>query len=121
MNNITKMLERALRDNGFEPKSAAGAAGEAYRGYYFYINNRRFFAGMYFDYPGFIYINNEDSIPLPAEIEIGEKLDEHRWELAIDLYTEEAHFLARTLPSQRKFIDKQIRKTTRYISELIDE
>ncbi len=121
MGNLAKMLEGALRDNGFETRPALGGRGEAYFGYYFHMNDKKFFAGMYFDYPGFIYISNEDSISLPAEIEIGEKLDEHRWEFAIDLYTEEAHFFARTLPSQRGFVDEQIRKTTQYISKLIDE
>ena len=87
-------------------------------GYYIWINDTKFFVGMYFSEPGRIYVSNEEEINLPENIETGELIEDGWWQCKIDLDTEDAHFFARSLQSQRNYLQQTVNEAIEFAGNL---
>lgn len=114
--SLVDMLGEALRLNGIQ-SSRSGAWD--WQGYY--IDNKHFFVGIYFNEPNVIWINSEVDLdaPMSKEPELGQ-IDDRRWNFKIDLATEQVYFFARSRASQLQFLERWVREAVEYGRSLID-
>ena len=88
-----------------------------YFGNYVWINETKFFIGVYFSEPGTIYFNNEDSIQLPENVEVG-IVDDDSWVYRVLLDSEDSYFFSRSLQSQRAYIRQKISEAIEFANNL---
>lgn len=86
------------------------SAAQEWRG--FYMENKGFFVGIYFDNPGLVVMNTE--VPLsekaPKKVTLG-KLEDGGWRNELDLTSEDVHFFARSKASQIQCLEQFIEES----------
>lgn len=86
----------------------------------FYIENKRFFVGIYFDNPGLVVMNTE--VPLSEKatkkVTLG-KLESGGWRNELDLTSEDIHFFARSKASQIQCLEQFVEESLSYGKTLI--
>jgi hypothetical protein len=105
---LIDMLAEALAAKKLSTRSSPA---QEWRG--FYIVNKSFFVGIYFNEPGVVVFNTE--VPLNEKatktLKVG-KLQGGQWRNELDLTSEEIHFFARSRASQvqclEQFIDESL-------------
>lgn len=114
--NLLTMLSEALSANDIIIYSKSGAWD--WHGYY--IEDKKFFIGLYLSNPTVVEINTE--VPLksdiPEEIDIG-IIEEGCWKNRLDLCSEEIHFFARSKVSQLLSLETFIRDSLNFGRTLI--
>ena len=118
--SLFEMLNQSIQphvDKGEVSRSTVTTA-QNYFGYYIWINDTKFFVGMYFSEPTRIYVNNEEELSLPEDIETGELIEDGWWQCKIDLDTEDAHFFARSLQSQRNYVQQTVSEAIGFAGNL---
>ena len=113
-NNLIEMIGEMLISNGIKPdKSLAwNWAGH-------YIDNRKFFMGIYFNDPQVVVFDTESAFTLEVtdKFEFGE-IRNGRWFHGLDMTSEEHYFFSRTKVSQMKCLEKHFRKSYDYAKTL---
>lgn len=116
LKRIMDMIDRAIKLNNLNIHSRSGAWD--WMGYY--IENKKFFIGLYYGNPNSITINTE--VPLieniPSTTEVG-LLRNRRWENQLILDSEDVHFFSRTALSQLECIKLFIENSVKYGNSLI--
>lgn len=115
---LTDMIEEALaaKKVNIHQRSAAWE----WRG--FYIEQKRFFIGLYLSDPNLVVINTEEvslSSNIPKEVTLGRLIGNWRWQNELDLTSEEVHFFARSKASQIQCLEKFIEESLSYGRTLI--
>jgi hypothetical protein len=90
-----------------------------WRGYY--LENKTFFIGIYYDTPELVVLNTEVTLSgkAPKEVTLG-KLTGGGWRNELDLTSEDVHFFARSRASQVQCLERFIEESLKYGKSLID-
>jgi hypothetical protein len=110
--NLIDMLGEALSSRGINIHSRSAAWD--WIGYY--LENKRLFAGITYENPGIVIINNEGELVdnKPDEPEIGFYQSENEWRNELDLYSEDVHFFCRTKASQIACLGNFVEESVKY-------
>ncbi|MFH1219134.1 MAG: PD-(D/E)XK nuclease family protein [Candidatus Eisenbacteria bacterium] len=110
LRNLVDMLSEALSANGVQYSFSAGG-----RWYGYYVENKAFFVGLYYDSPNCIRFKTYD-MALNAggkDLEMGE-MEGDIWTNVLHLDSEETHFFARTKASQIKCLEDFVKLSLDY-------
>jgi len=115
LKNLVDMIEEALSALKIPINQRTGAWG--WIGYY--IEDKKYFVGIYFDKPHLVILNTEVALidNLPDEPDIGKFVG--RWQNELDLSSESVFFFARTKASQLACLEEFIKESVDYGKTLI--
>ncbi len=113
--SLVDMLAEALAAKKMPIRNSAA---QDWRG--FYIEDKKFFVGMYFSDPGIVVLNTEVQLIEKAKqrLKTG-KFQDGRWRNELDLTAEDVHFFARTRASQIQCLEQFIEDSLAYGRTLI--
>lgn len=117
LKNLTVMIGEALSATSTPIHSRSGAWN--WIGYY--LENKKFFVGIYFDTPHLVVLNTEEVSlrnDCPEEPEIG-RYQGTGWRNEIDLSSENIHFFSRSKASQIACLEEFIKNSIEYGKNLI--
>ncbi len=116
LKNLVDMIGEALSSASIQIHSKSGAW--KWMGYY--IEEKKFFVGIYYDTPNFIFLNTEVALldGIPKEPEIGE-YDGGGWQNGLDMESESEYFFSRTKASQIILLEKFLKKNVDYGKTLV--
>lgn len=88
--------------------------------YGYYIEDKKFFIGIYLNNPGFLTINTEVALARKEfeDVPVG-RLENGGWRNELDLESEEIHFFARSKASQIQCIEKFIKESIDYARTIV--
>ena len=116
LKNLIGMLGEALSATNIKIYSKSGAW--EWMGYY--IEDKKFFVGVYYDEPNLIILNTEVALNdnIPKEPEKGRYVD-NGWQNELDLQSESVYFFSRSKASQAACLEEFVKESVDYGKQLI--
>ena len=112
---LIDMIYEALIAKGITVRSSA-----AWNWKGFYIEEKKFFIGMYYSHPNMFRFNTEIVLSIvPDNVTLG-IIEGGRWQNDLDLTSEEVHFFARSKASQIQRLERFIEESLNYGKQLVN-